>query len=158
MQLAHQAGAHVIASVGSAARAEGLPELGADEVVSGLDGVAPVFGVLDNVGGSLLAQAFARLEPGGSPQSIGMASGEPSTLDLELARRRGPNSRIQAFNVGDRFSADLAVLVALLAAGRLDPNVGWRGDWTQVGEAIAALRSRQVLGKAVLDLTTGAQV
>ncbi|MGP3912220.1 zinc-binding dehydrogenase [Nonomuraea sp. 10N515B] len=39
VQLAALGGAHVIASVGSVARAEGLAELGADEVVIGLDGV-----------------------------------------------------------------------------------------------------------------------
>ncbi|GAA3310219.1 hypothetical protein GCM10020295_76730 [Streptomyces cinereospinus] len=39
VQLAARAGAHVIASVGSAARGEGLTRLGADEVLVGLDGL-----------------------------------------------------------------------------------------------------------------------
>ena len=60
MQLAARAGAHVIAAVGSAARGEGLAKLGAAEVVVGVAGVTePVFGVLDNVGGPLLAEAFS---------------------------------------------------------------------------------------------------
>lgn len=51
VQLAARAGAHVLAVVGSAARGEGLRELGAAEIVTGLEQVTePVFGVLDNVG------------------------------------------------------------------------------------------------------------
>ncbi|XXY65439.1 hypothetical protein WMF37_30730 [Sorangium sp. So ce291] len=76
----------------AAARGEGLRALGADEVVVGLDAVKePVFGVLDNVGGAQLAQALSLVERGGSVQSIGMASGEPSTIDFEQERRRGGN-------------------------------------------------------------------
>src|SRR5919197_4239866 len=60
VQLAARAGAHVIAAVGSTARGAGLTELGAAEVVVGLGGVTePVFGVVDNVGGRLLADAFS---------------------------------------------------------------------------------------------------
>ncbi|MFB9476030.1 hypothetical protein ACFFR3_41605 [Nonomuraea salmonea] len=52
MELAALGGAHVIASVGSPARAEGPAGLGADEVVVGLDGVdRPVDLILDTVGG-----------------------------------------------------------------------------------------------------------
>jgi hypothetical protein len=47
-------GAYVIAAVGSAERGAGLRELGADEVVVGLDGVAPVYGVLEHIGGPML--------------------------------------------------------------------------------------------------------
>jgi NADPH:quinone reductase-like Zn-dependent oxidoreductase len=46
-----------------------------------------VFGVLDNVGGLLLTQAFSLLDDGGSLQSIGMASNQPSTIDFEQERR-----------------------------------------------------------------------
>ena len=51
VQLAALAGAHVVAQVGSVERGAGLPELGAAEVVTDLAGVAPVDGVVDNVGG-----------------------------------------------------------------------------------------------------------
>ena len=51
--LAARAGAHVVASVGSLGRGEGLREAGAAEVVVGVDGVdAPFAGVIDNVGGA----------------------------------------------------------------------------------------------------------
>jgi len=88
VQLAARAGAHVIAAVGSTARGAGLKALGATEVVVGLADVAePVSGVLDNVGGPLLAEAFSLLADGGSLQSIGMASNQPSTIDFEVERR-----------------------------------------------------------------------
>jgi NADPH:quinone reductase len=81
VQLAAHAGAHVIASVGSVARGEGLAKAGADEVVVGLDGLdQPVDVVLDNVGGPQLVAAWELLAPGGSLQSIGWASGEPAVF------------------------------------------------------------------------------
>jgi NADPH:quinone reductase len=58
VQLAARAGAHVIALVGSVARAEGLAERGAHEVVHGLEGLdQPVDVVLDNVGGAQMVAA-----------------------------------------------------------------------------------------------------
>src|SRR5689334_9967962 len=118
VQLAARAGAHVIAAVGSPARGEGLPELGAAEVIVGLDSVTePVFGVLDNVGGSLLAQAFSLVDDGGSVQSIGMASDEPTTINFEHERRTGNRKRLEPFTVRAPFQSDLQYLLTLLADG-----------------------------------------
>lgn len=154
VQLAARAGAEVVASVGGVARGAGLRELGAAEVVTDLDQVdRPVFGVLDNVGGDQLARAFGLLAVGGSAQSIGKASGEPTTIDFEAERLRGGQRRVEPFVISVPIGADLAYLVRLLADGRLDPQIGWRGRWERVAEAAEALLSRQVLGKAVLDLT-----
>lgn len=157
VQLAALAGAYVVAAVGRPERGAGLRELGAREVVTGLADVsAPVFGVLENVGGPLLGEAFALLEPGGSLQSIGAASGLPSTLDLESARCAGGAKRLEVFMVGTPdapFGPDLAHLAALLAEGRLDPQIGWRGPWERVREAAGALLDRRVAGKAVLEVT-----
>jgi len=91
VQLAARAGAHVIAAVGSAPRGAGLEPLGAAEVVVGLHDVTePVFGVLDNVGGQLLADAFSRVADGGSVQSIGMAS---ESADHHRLRGRAADRR-----------------------------------------------------------------
>jgi NADPH2:quinone reductase len=154
VQLAARAGAHVIASVGKPERATGLIELGATEVVIGLGEIAPVYGVLENVGGELLAQAYALVEPEGCVQSIGAASLNPASIDFEQARVRG-GGRIEAFNVfshGGAFGKDLATLLEWVARGELDPQIGWRSSWTQITKAVDALRSRQVQGKAVLDV------
>ena len=153
VQLATRAGAHVIAAVGSTARGAGLTALGAKEVVVGLADVAePVSGVLDNVGGPLLAEAFSLLADGGSLQSIGMASNQPSTIDFEIERRSGVRKRLEPFTVRTPFDRDLTYLVELLAAGELDPQIGLRTSWNDVSEAAEALLDRRVAGKAVLDV------
>jgi NADPH:quinone reductase len=154
VQLAASAGAHVVASVGRLERGEGLAALGAAEVVVGLDGVSePVHGALDNVGGRTLAQVYGLLEPGGCVQSVGMASLEPTTIDFEQARLRGGGTRIEAFAVGPGFGPDLATVVGLVAAGKLDPQVDWRGPWDKAAEAAEALLGRRVRGKAVLEVS-----
>jgi NADPH2:quinone reductase len=153
VQLAARAGAHVIAAVGSPARGEGLPALGADEVIIALDELAePVFGVLENVGGPLLAEALTRTAGGGRVVSIGQASQQPTTIDFEAQRHLGGNRAIEPFTVGAGFGPDLGYLAGLLARGELDPQIGWRSSWRQAGDAAAALLGRQVRGKAVLDL------
>jgi NADPH:quinone reductase len=153
VQLAARAGAHVIATVGSAARGEGLTDLGAAEVVVGLaDVTEPVFGVLDNVGGQLLAEAFSLVDDGGSAQSIGMASNQPTTIDFEAERQFAVHKRLEPFTVGAPFGPDLAYLVELLAAGEIDPQIGLRTSWNEVFEAAEALLDRRVPGKAVLDV------
>ena len=155
VQLAARGGAHVVAAVGSRARGEGLAELGAGEVVVGLGDVAePVDAALDNVGGPVLADAYALLRPGGCVLSVGMASLEPTTIDFEAARMRASGTRIEAFVVGPRFGDDLAYLVSLLEAGELDPQIGWRGPWDRASEAAAALMGRRVRGKVVLEIAS----
>jgi NADPH2:quinone reductase len=153
VQLAARAGAHVIAAVGSAARGEGLTALGAAEVVVGLDDVTErVFGVLDNVGGQLLAEAFSLVDDGGSAQSIGMASNQPTTIDFEAERQFGVHKRLEPFTVRAPFAPDLAYLVELLAAGEIDPQIGLRTSWEDVAQSAEALLGRRVAGKVVLDL------
>ena len=153
VQLATHAGAYVIAAVGSPARGDGLGALGAAEIVTELAGLGPVFGVLDNVGGPLLAEAFSLVEPGGSAQSIGKASGQSTTVDFEAERLRGGNRSLVPFVIRTPIGADLGQLVGLVEREQLDPQVGWRGPWTTASEAADALLSRRVLGKAVLDIT-----
>lgn len=153
VQLAARAGAHVVASAGSPARAEGLRELGAAEIVIGPENLeGRVYGVLDNVGGRQLTQAFYRLEDDGVVMAIGRAAREDTVIDFELAGTRSARGRIENFNVTTPFGGDLAHLVELLAAGELDAQVGWRGPWDKAMEAADALLARRVAGKAVLDV------
>jgi NADPH:quinone reductase len=156
VQLAHCAGAHVVAGVRSEGRGGNLIALGAREVVVGLDAVRePFHGVLDNVGGALLTRAFELLAPGGTLVSIGNASLEPSTIDFERERSRGGDRRIALFTVGGAdYGPDLSYLVDLVSHGELDPQIGWRGNWEQVEDAADALLERRVRGKVVLDLRT----
>jgi NADPH:quinone reductase-like Zn-dependent oxidoreductase len=148
VQFAARAGAIVVAASG---RPERAGALGAAEVTDTLGGVAPVHAVLDHVGGPLLAEAVARLEPGGIALSVGMASLEPTTIDFEAVRMRG-GATIEAFGVGAGFGPDLAYLAALVADGGLDPQIGWQGSWKRAHEAIELLRGRGLNGKAVMEV------
>jgi NADPH:quinone reductase-like Zn-dependent oxidoreductase len=153
VQLAHRGGAYVIASVGSAQRGKGLTALGAHEVAIGLDEVnAPVDVVLDNVGGTHLVAAWNLLKPGGILQSIGWASGEPAVFPPNSIFTHGLAKTIQSFGDASNPGPDLTTLVDLAASGAITAQVGWRGSWTRLGEAIAALLGRRVNGKAVIDL------
>jgi NADPH:quinone reductase-like Zn-dependent oxidoreductase len=152
VQLAALAGAHVIASVGRPERGAGLAELGAAEVVVGLDDVRePVRGVVENVGGPTLVRAFELLEEGGSVQSIGGTSGEPAVFPPYSTV--GVRRSLEAFTMGDHLAEDLTYLADLVAAGRLHPQIGWRGSWERFEEAIQALLDRRVAGKAVLEVS-----
>jgi NADPH2:quinone reductase len=151
VQLAARAGAHVIASVGSAGRGDGLKELGAAEVIVGVEGLeGPLHGVLDNVGGPNQVVAFGLLAEGGSIQSIGATSGEPAVYPPYSTV--GPHRRLESFMMGGGLGEELAYLTSLLAAGQLDVEIGYRGGWENFEDAIAALLGRKVVGKAVLDV------
>lgn len=153
VQLANLAGAEVVASVGSPERGEGLLNLGAAEVVIGPQAMTGrVDGVVDNVGGQQLADAYQRLSSGGVVVAVGMASKEPTTIDFEEARIGHDRGRIETFNISLPLGSDLQYLVRLAELERLEIPIGWRGNWHSYEEAIAQLLSRQVPGKAVLDV------
>jgi NADPH:quinone reductase-like Zn-dependent oxidoreductase len=147
VQLADQMGAFVIGLVSSAARGEGLTALGADQVITSLDELSePVAAVLENVGGETFNAAMDRLREDGVMVRIGRASGTYGEVQPT------GNQRVIPFNMGSGLAADLAYLVDLLAAGKLDVQIGWRGSWERIDEAAQALLNRQFVGKAVLDV------
>jgi len=149
VQLAALGGAHVIASVGSAARGAGLRELGAAEVVVGLEGVtAPLHAVIDNVGGPQLVATWPLLGEGGVVQCIGTTSQQPAAFPSLTGMLR----TLAAFTKGPRSGEDLEYLMRLMQEGKLQVDIGWRGSWTRIAEASAALFGRQLAGKAVLDI------
>ena len=153
VQLAARAGAHVIAAVGSAERGVGLRELGADEVVVGLRGVAPVYGVLEHVGGEMLAEAFALLHDGGRVISVGAASGQPTTIDYEAQRMTMSKKRIEIFMMEWPIGADLQYVADLAASSQLDAQIGHRDSWDAFDVAIDALLGRKVAGKVALTVS-----
>ncbi|GAB2702146.1 zinc-binding dehydrogenase [Nocardia thraciensis] len=157
IQLAALGGAEVIASVGSAARGAGLPDLGAAQVVVGLDGIdRPVDLILDNVGGAQLAAAWELLAPGGAVQNIGWASGDPAVFEPYSLFFVGPAKTMSTFGDVREVGPDLATLLNFAAAGRLSAEVDWRGTWDRLLEARRALVDRRIAGKAVLEIPTGA--
>ncbi|GAA3257874.1 zinc-binding dehydrogenase [Nonomuraea helvata] len=151
VRLAAHAGAHVIASVGSPTRGAGLADVGADEVVVGLDDLKEAVDiVVETVGGPHLVTAWELLAPGGSLQSVGWTSGEPAVFPpyATVGPPKTLTSYVNEFAAAD----DLAELVRLVAEGTLVPEISWRGSWERFAEAADALRGRRVAGKAVFDV------
>jgi NADPH:quinone reductase-like Zn-dependent oxidoreductase len=153
VQMAYRAGAHVVAAVGSPARGTGLRELGADEIVVGLDGVSPVHGVLEHVGGTMLAEAFALLDDGGSVISVGSASGQTTVIDFEKERMTMKRKRIESFMTAWPVGGDLQYVVDLVARRAVDPQVGYLDSWSDLDAAVDALLGRTVAGKVALTVS-----
>jgi NADPH2:quinone reductase len=157
IQLAHRAGAHVTGVVGSPERGAGLREIGADELITELSPQGEPFDLLlESVGGASLAAAFTRVGEKGTIVTFGASSPEPTTFSTgDFYNRGGP--RLYGLRVFDelRFHGsgvrDLRLLIAELAAGRLDPQIGLTGSLWEPDEALKALLDRRVAGKAVLS-------
>ncbi len=113
----------------------------------------PVLGVLENIGGAHLAKAFSLVEPGGSVQSIGMASGQPTTIDFEAERRRGRERRLETFVVRS-FAVPLRPGLPGRASGggAARPPGRLAGGLDAGDEAVDALFDRRVAWKAVLTI------
>ena len=158
IQLAHRAGAHVTGVVRSAERGEGLRELGADELITELEPEGEPFDLLlESVGGASLAAALTRVAPQGTVVAFGASSPEPTTFDVSSFYGRG-GPKLYGLRVFDELAMhrsgrrDLELLVAELAAGRLDPQIDLVTSWQDVNTAIDALMERRVAGKAVLTV------
>src|SRR4051812_42812150 len=146
IQLARHAGAHVIAVAGSERRAEGLKELGADEVSIGFDADGPELDlILESAGGDSLAAALKRVARGGTVVTFGNSSGKEVRFDASDFYGRAPTSRVYAFMVFDEVgregsaSADLRALAEMVAAGDLKTEVSLTTSWREPAEAVRAL-------------------
>jgi NADPH:quinone reductase len=160
VQLAARSGARVTAVVGRPERAAGIGELGAAEVVQGIENAQGRFGlVLESAGGESLARAIQLVDAKGAVVVYGNSSGEPTTISF-ADFRGAQNSRVQSFHyftseAEDRFAPDLAVLVALIADGSLTPRIGVERSWRDIAQVAVQLRERAVPGKAVLLVDAG---
>jgi NADPH:quinone reductase len=158
VQLAHDAGAKVTAVVGNPERGEGLRELGADDVVVGLEAEGEPFDlILESAGGPNLAAALTRVSPDGTVVSFGNSSNEPTTFEARGFYRRGRPTLHGYFVTyelleGRLGTAGLARLVELVSSGRLRVEVGLEVPWTEAASAVTALLERRVRGKAVLTV------
>lgn len=155
VQLAARSGAQVTAVVGRAERAGKLRELGAADIVEGIDNARGRFAlILESAGGASLAKAIQLVEPNGTIVVFGNSSTEPTSISF-ADFRSAPNARIQSFSyftseAEDRFAPDLALLVALIADGSLKPQIGVERTWRDIAQVVEDLRERRVNGKAVL--------
>ncbi|MDA2808476.1 zinc-binding dehydrogenase [Nocardiopsis suaedae] len=159
VQLAARAGAQVVAISRDPASEAALRALGADEVrTAAADVRGPVAGVVDNVGGPTLVDAFAALEAGGTLVNVGRTAEAASVLPTDALNAYGGrhDRSIRTFYLlGEPvpdFSGDLSWLAAEVASGRLDPGIVRRAPWTRHEEAARTLLDGRLRGKAVLDV------
>ncbi|MFI9002098.1 zinc-binding dehydrogenase [Streptomyces sp. NPDC053541] len=159
VQLARAAGAHVVATTGDpAANGPLLRGLGAHEVVRRpADTAGPVDGVIDLLGGPHLVEGWERLAESGTLVAVGHSDGRGEDFPYgALFGHEGRHDRSLAtfFLLScTGLARDLGWLAGRVAAGDLDPGVTWRGDWSRAAEAVDALRSGRLHGKAVLTLS-----
>lgn len=157
VQLAAAAGARVLALVGSVQRGAGVEALGADLVKTYNDALTDQVDVLvDSVGGDVLARAFLLVRSSGAVISYGNTTRSRLMLPADWGHAR-PGVRIQYLYLFDEIGRrsvdrDLALLVHLLAQGRLDPQVALTTSWNDPVPALRALQDRQINGKVVLTV------
>jgi NADPH2:quinone reductase len=154
IQLSRLGGAHVTAV---ARRREGLAELGADEVVAELEPEGEPFdAILEAIGGPVLAAAIGRLAPFGTVVSFAATvPDETAYQPRDLFGRNGTLRGLIVFPYADRQGGagpGLARLVALVAGGRLRPEIDLVTSWRDAPAAFEALLERRVAGKAVLGI------
>jgi len=157
IQLAHLGGADVTALVSSSSvRVTGLRELGADEVVSDVAQLRSRFDlILESVGGDTLGRLVTMVDPQGTLVMFGNSSNQLTTFNVRDIYLDAA-IRLQVFELffnGDPFGRDLAYLVRLVAARKIDPQLAGELPWDQMPAALERLRNRDVAGK--LALTVG---
>lgn len=160
VQLAKARGAgRVVAAVGSAAKADFVRSLGADEVVTyeELAGPAPlpctpVDIVLDAVGGELLSPAVAALAPGGRLVAYSSGGGTVEAYDLLVGAKSvvGFQMALIARHRPELMARWRRELWEEFAAGRVRPRVHAELPLEEAATAHGIIESRVNLGKVVL--------
>ena len=139
----------------TAERGERLAALGA-AVVSDIGGSAGPFDlVLESTGGKNLARAVDRLAPAGTLIWFGQASRTPATLSFFDILGGPQTMTIRSFAYWDSpvlYGHDLAVLLRLVAAGRLHPEIGRLAGWENAAATLTDLYERRIRGNAVLTI------
>jgi len=154
VQLATRSGARVTAVVGRPERGAGLEELGAIEVVVGIEQAQGRFGlILEAAGGASLTAALRLVAANGAVVIYGNSSGEPASISF-ADFRGAQNARLQSFfyftsGPEEQFAPDLALLVSLIAEKALTPQTGPERSWREIARVAEDLRERRVGGKAV---------
>ncbi|NUS22118.1 MAG: zinc-binding dehydrogenase [Mesorhizobium sp.] len=155
IQIAREQGAAVTA-IAAARHAEDLRELGAEQVVESIEQAEGLFSLItESVGGESLTHAIERVAPGGAIVMFGSSSGEPTPVSFRQFVPGHEGARLQTFayyTSGPAIGADIAALLDLVAARRLETRVAMTVPWTDIGQALEALRQRSFSGKAVLTM------
>jgi NADPH:quinone reductase-like Zn-dependent oxidoreductase len=158
IQIAKQLGAHVISTGSTVAKRALAKNLGADFVVDSTQTSWPaevrkltskrgVDLVVEHVGGNVLPKCFDCLARGGTIVTCGATAGREVALNLwsifvKEQRLIGSYGRNRA---------DFRATLEWAAAGKLKPVIDSRFPLEQTPAAFAKLRSRNVLGKVLIQ-------
>ncbi|WP_158892048.1 zinc-binding dehydrogenase [Amycolatopsis anabasis] len=163
VQLAHAAGARVVAAARGERKLALATELGADVVVDysvpgwtdrvleATGGTGPDL-VLDGVGGEFGRAAFEVTPRGGRFSAHGAPTGGFAAIDPAEAAERGIGLRgIADLRFPPERARELAArALAEVAAGRIRPVIGQTFPLDRAADAHAAIEARQVIGKTLL--------
>jgi NADPH:quinone reductase-like Zn-dependent oxidoreductase len=167
VQVAHDLGARVIAAASTsdklarcrASGADGLVDYGQGDLRSQLRALAPggVDVVLDPVGGPLSEQALRSCARGGRFVTLGYASGTIPAIPLNLVLLKAVTVMgfdLRAFTEAEPARALQArdELLALLASGRLRPEVSQAFPLERTAAALRHVADRLAVGKVVIDI------
>jgi len=157
IQLAALSQAHVTALVRDPAQAPALQALGAEAVVTALDGEYDV--VVEAVGGATLGHAIRHVAPMGTVVSFASTAAEETSFPTRELFGRAPGASVRGLLVFAELrretgsgTANLARLAQLVADGRLDCSIEREASWGEAGEHVQALLDRTVAGKVVLHV------
>ncbi len=159
-QLAHIAGARVVALVRRQEQAERVKQAGAHEVIVSTDGAtadryAPYDVLVESVGGRVLGNVMGMLSFGGVCVSLGASESAEATFDVRKFFAAG--SSLYGFFIfnevrRESIAIGLTRLLRLVADQRLDPSIAIEAPWTEVAKVAQQLLDRQFAGKAVLHI------
>ncbi len=157
-EIAHHAGARVIAVTRSEGKRAFLKDAGADEVVVAADGsdfaseVKRLTGgegvdvVIDNVGSRSFNAAFDSLAPHGRYAFVGQLFGE----NISINPARIFFKRAQLLGVGSVSRTQLEDTIALVAAGKIRPQIAKVVPLTEIAAAHAIVEEGRVAGRIVV--------
>ncbi|WP_194834991.1 zinc-binding dehydrogenase [Nocardia sp. XZ_19_369] len=165
IQLAHAAGAHVIAAARGSAKLALAERLGADVVVDYAEAgwsdkaKAATAGaganvVLDGAGGALGEAAFDAIADNGRFLGYGMAAGEFAAIDSASAAARGitVTGLLDVTDAETDWPRLAERSLAEAAAGRLEVVIGQTFPLDAAEKAHAAIESRTAVGRTLLTL------
>ncbi|MDP9401463.1 MAG: zinc-binding dehydrogenase [Actinomycetota bacterium] len=160
VQLAHAAGAEVVATVRRAEQREAVAALGADLVVEpeGFGAHGPFAVVLELVGAPNLQEDLRSLATGGRVLIIGIGAGARTEVDLRAlmgSRGRVLGSTLRARPLEEKAHAARLVerhVLPLFAAGALRVPVAEAFPLDRAADAYARFEAGGKLGKVVLTL------
>ncbi|MBN9221996.1 MAG: zinc-binding dehydrogenase [Mesorhizobium sp.] len=156
VQIAREQGG-LVTAVAASRHEEDLRQLGAGRVVASIDlATGPFSLITESVGGESLARAIEQVAPGGTIVMFGSSSGELTPIGFRQFVPGHEGARLQTFAYyasGPSIGADIALLLAMVVAGRLETRIALTVPWTGIAEALEALRQRSFSGKAVLTMT-----